>query len=331
MVARLQKGEASGILCWKLDRLARNPVDGGQISWMLQQGVIQQIQTYGRSYYPTDNVLLMAVELGMANQYVRDLSINVKRGVRSKLAKGEPFGPVPEGYLNTPDRVKGEKCAVIDPERFPLVKKMWDMMLTGHYNPQQILKIANSEWSYKTLQRKKQGGKPLARSTIYRMFSNPFYYGMILYQKTGELYQGSYKPMITKDEFHRVQIILGSKGLKPASHTKEFAHTGQIRCAGCQCQITAEEKFRIKCTKCKQKFTHTYSANRASCPKCGTEIKDMKNPKTYHYVLYHCTKRKNTEVFRCSQSSISSKDLQDQFKKFLRTITIRQEYVEWGH
>ena len=31
MVKRIQKGEAQGIICWKLDRLARNPVDGGQV------------------------------------------------------------------------------------------------------------------------------------------------------------------------------------------------------------------------------------------------------------------------------------------------------------
>jgi site-specific DNA recombinase len=32
----IKTGEADGILCWKLNRLARNPIDGGQISWMLQ-------------------------------------------------------------------------------------------------------------------------------------------------------------------------------------------------------------------------------------------------------------------------------------------------------
>jgi DNA invertase Pin-like site-specific DNA recombinase len=33
---RIEKGEARGIICWKMDRLARNPVDAGRISWMLQ-------------------------------------------------------------------------------------------------------------------------------------------------------------------------------------------------------------------------------------------------------------------------------------------------------
>jgi DNA invertase Pin-like site-specific DNA recombinase len=45
MIERIHAGEANGILCWKINRLARNPVDGGQISWLLQTGVIQHIQT----------------------------------------------------------------------------------------------------------------------------------------------------------------------------------------------------------------------------------------------------------------------------------------------
>src|SRR3989339_2289818 len=52
MMARIQKGEAQGIVCWKIDRLARNPVDGGQIQWLLQNSVITHIQTHDRGYYP---------------------------------------------------------------------------------------------------------------------------------------------------------------------------------------------------------------------------------------------------------------------------------------
>ena len=66
MLARIERGEAQGIVCWKLDRLARNPVDGGQVSWMLQRGIIQHIQTHDRSYRPTDNILLMSVEFKRA-------------------------------------------------------------------------------------------------------------------------------------------------------------------------------------------------------------------------------------------------------------------------
>ena len=51
MMGRIHRGEAHGILCWKLDRLARNPVDGGNISWMLQQGIIQRIPFTGTAWH----------------------------------------------------------------------------------------------------------------------------------------------------------------------------------------------------------------------------------------------------------------------------------------
>ena len=37
MLRRIEKGEAQGILCWKLDRLARNMADGGRIIDLLQR------------------------------------------------------------------------------------------------------------------------------------------------------------------------------------------------------------------------------------------------------------------------------------------------------
>ena len=40
MLTRIQRGEADGILCWHVNRLARNPIDGGQIIWFLQNGII---------------------------------------------------------------------------------------------------------------------------------------------------------------------------------------------------------------------------------------------------------------------------------------------------
>src|SRR4051812_22426594 len=40
MMRRLDAGEADGILCWKLDRLARNPIDAGAVIWAVTNGGI---------------------------------------------------------------------------------------------------------------------------------------------------------------------------------------------------------------------------------------------------------------------------------------------------
>jgi len=72
------EAEGYGILCWKIDRLSRNPIDSGKIQLLLQQSKIKVIQTSDKQYLPSDNVLLLNIEGSMANQYILDLSKNVK-------------------------------------------------------------------------------------------------------------------------------------------------------------------------------------------------------------------------------------------------------------
>ena len=66
MMERIKKGEAQGILVWKIDRLSRNPIDSATIQWLLQKEVIASIRTPDREYRPEDNALLLSVESSMA-------------------------------------------------------------------------------------------------------------------------------------------------------------------------------------------------------------------------------------------------------------------------
>ena len=100
MLKRIQQGEAQGIICWKLDRLSRNPWDDGQIRWLSQSGTIQHVRTYERDYHSSDNTLLMSLEFSMANQFILDLSSNTKRGLRQKARNGVFPSLAPTGYLN---------------------------------------------------------------------------------------------------------------------------------------------------------------------------------------------------------------------------------------
>lgn len=295
MLEGIHKGEAQGILTWKLDRLARNPIDGGNIIWMLQTGILQQIVTSDRTYYPTDNVLMMSVEFGMANQFILDLSKNTKRGMKGKSEKGWKPGMAPLGYLN--DRL--EKTIIKDEERFGLVRKIWDLMLTGAYTPLRIAEIAQKEWKLTTVKRKKSGGNLVSLNTIYFILRNPFYYGE--FGNAGEIYQGKHEPMITKSEFDRVQMLLGKKG-NPRPSKKTFPLTGLIECGECSCSITAEDKNR-------------YSK------KQGLMI---------HHTYYHCTKkRKHSDGYRCSQKCIEDVELEKQITNYLKKLEISDRFLEW--
>ena len=191
MIKAVEDGKANGILCWQINRLSRNPIDSGQISWLLQKGVLKGIQTIDRQYLPEDNVLLFSVESGVANQFILDLSKNVKRGIQSKLEKGWRPGMAAVGYLND----LSNHTIIKDPERFNLIRKTWDYILTGSYTVSQILNKLNNEWGFRSLKRKNSGDKPLAMSGLYKVFTNLFYAGIIVHNN--EQYKGRHKPMIT--------------------------------------------------------------------------------------------------------------------------------------
>jgi hypothetical protein len=261
----------------------------------------------------------MSVEFGMANQFIIDLSKNVKRGLKTKAEKGWLPSAAPLGYMNDKFTEKGKREIKKDPERFDLVKKMWELMLSGRYTPPKILKIATEDWGL----RNAKGGFTV-KSAIYELFTNPFYYGWFEYPRgSGNWYQGSHEPMITQEQYDKAQILLGRKG-KPRLKKHEFAFTGFIRCGECGAMVTAEEKNQIICSKCKHKFS---SNNRHECPECGTSIANMENPTILHYVYYHCTKKKNPN---CTQKSIEAKVLEDQIDKYLSKIHILEEFKEWA-
>lgn len=88
MLERIEKGEAEGVICWKADRLARNMVGGGLLIDMLSQGVIKHIQAYDSEYKTADNVIILAVAFGCSTQYSKDLAVNVKRGMKSRVERG---------------------------------------------------------------------------------------------------------------------------------------------------------------------------------------------------------------------------------------------------
>lgn len=324
LLKRIQKGEANAILCWDNDRLARNPIDGGQLCWMLQNRVIREIKTPGRTYYPEDAGLLMSIEQGRATDFVIRLSKNVKRGLHGKAMRGWRPSGGPIGYLNLGTE-KGNKTIGIDPERFPLVRRMWDMYLTGHYTVRELHTIVNEQWGLRTPQKRKLGGKKLTMSHMYVILNNQFYMGKFPWKDpdTGEvnLIQGVHTPMITEQEFERAQILLGVKA-QHRSHDREFAYTGLAHCGECQSAITAEEKNQLICTTCKHKSAYEH---KTKCPKCNTAIDKMHNPTILKYVYYRCTKKKKRN---CSQKYIRLEQFEEQLAEVLDEVTIDESYIK---
>ena len=294
MLARIRKGEAQGIICWKLDRLARNPVDGGQISWMLQRGIIQHIQTNERSYRPTDNVLMMSVEFGMANQYILDLSSNTKRGLYQKAERGDYPGLAPLGYINDPRTKK----VILDRKQGRALKEAFELYAQNRFRLEDIA-LFLFESGIKTTKIKRndsKGGRPLQRDYIAYILSNPFYCGLFRY--SGELHEGNHEPIITKQLFDKVQEVLSGRG-KPhrkASDPKPLC--GLIKCGECGRMITAEtQKGHVyyRCTKKDRKCSQPFIRQEALDIELSSILKKYIMPKDWAEELLKMAERDSTE------------------------------------
>lgn len=324
LMKRVKRGSIDGIVCWKLDRLARNPIEDGQIRYFLQTRKLLLIATPQQCYRPEDSTLPLVFELGYANQFSIDLSQNIKRGNKSKTKNGGWCSVAPNGYLN--DRLN--KTVIKDPERFHLVRKMFDLYLTQTHSLQKICEMVNKEWNYKTPQRKKTGGKSLKVSTLHRMLRNPFYCGIIAH--SGLRTKGTHIPMITPQEHKKVLEIM-SRNVKKGQNKLngkdiKFAYTGLMSCGECGASITAEEKIRYNCPKCNKK----HCSRHPKVCSCGAELTQKIIDAGRHYTYYRCTKRKeHMKRTKCTQRCIRKEALESQIVQQLKILKPSPQFSKW--
>ncbi len=312
MMKKLERRKVEGIICWKLDRLARNPIDGGHISWYLQQGKIKHIATVGKDYYPKDNVLMMQVEFGMANQYINDLSDNVLRGYRRKAERGwYPYLHLPLGYRHNTGYKLGSDAEIIPKEgEFKKVKKLWNIFLSENFQLDQILDVAIE------MRLLKASTKAINRKRLLRIFRNPFYSGKFFFTDSNEvrkLHEGKHKTMISQKDYRNAQKILDGDSRSTRAKKYNFPYRGLITCGECKGHITSEHKYQIICTACKKKFS---AKTKDFCPLCNRNVSEMANPSTVDITYYRCTK--NHEP--CSQSAITVKEIENQIQHELTSI-----------
>jgi DNA invertase Pin-like site-specific DNA recombinase len=284
MLERIEKGEAQGIVAWHPDRLARNSIDGGKIVYLLDTGRLRDLKfaTFTFENNPQGKFMLSII-FGYSKYYVDSLSENIRRGNRTKVEKGWLPTRAPLGYTND----RESRTMIPDPERFALVRRMWELVLTGVYSPRRIWEMATDDWGLTTPKRKRMGGGPITLSTVYKILANPFYAGVLEWE--GKTYAGKHQPIVTIDEFDRVQEILGRPG-RPRRKHYEFTYTGMIRCGECSLAVTAENKVN----------------------RFGSR-----------YTYYHCTRRRRDYV--CRQPSVELRALEAQVLDFLAEIALPEQ------
>lgn len=223
----IRTGKFNGILTWAPDRLSRNAGDLGSLVDLMDQKLLLEIRTYGQTFSnsPNEKFLLMIL-CSQAKLENDNRGINVRRELRTRAELGLRPGVAPTGYLN--EKRMDRKCHVlVDPERAPVIKKIFERVANDRWSGRRLY-----HWLRFDLNFYSRGNKPLSLSNIYKILTNPFYYGVFEYPKEGgNWYTGIHEPLITKDLFDKTQEQLKRDHIQRES--KEFAFTRLITCGHC--------------------------------------------------------------------------------------------------
>ncbi len=287
ILSDIASGRFNGILTWAPDRLSRNAGDLGSLVDLMDESKLQEIRTYGQTFKnsPNEKFLLMIL-CSQAKLENDNKSINVKRGLRTRVEMGLWPGPAPTGYLKE-KRTDRECQCLVDPDRAPTIRKMFEKVAHEHWSGKKIYNWLKFELNFRTA----CGKKHISLGIIFTILNNHFYYGEFEYpKKSGNWYKGKHEPIITKELFDLVQNQIKSNFIR--IENKEFAFTKLMSCGLCGSGISADEKF-----------------------------KRQKNGNVHRYVYYGCTKNKDKN---CPCGYIEEKDLIVQFEELLDQIDISE-------
>ncbi|MGB3009006.1 MAG: recombinase family protein [Candidatus Saccharimonadales bacterium] len=295
MLRRISSGEANGILAWLPDRLSRNSIDSGQIVYMLDESLLTDLK-FPHFWFENSpqGKYMLANEFNSSKQYVDNLSVNTKRGLRQKVRRGEMPGRAPIGYYND----LRTKTAKVDKKTAPIVREAFELYARGDKRLDEIADFMYAKGiqtrSGKINGKKTSGKKPYHKNRIRRILANPFYYGH--FQYLGEVHEGKHKAIISKRLFDQAQTVLERRGKPHPAKNDPLPLCGLVACS-CGMMYTAER-----------------------------HVKRQKNGNVHTYVYYRCTRKSKTIV--CREPHIRAGELDKQLSALLQGYAMSTAWAD---
>jgi len=234
MLDILKNKNITVIVCEKVDRLTRNMKDAVLINEWINDSPEREVHFAKENWILTkesksNERFIWNIRVSVSQYYTDNLSEEVKKGQKEKIAQGWLPARPPLGYKTVGE--KGHKIHIFDETKAPLVKKMFELYATGDYSVKRL-----SDVMYDMGLRTNSGNK-FGKSRLAETLGDPFYHGKIRWNLA--VFAGSHTPLISKDLFDIVQNVLSSKGT-PKYSKHLFLFKGRIKCKECGGVITWE-------------------------------------------------------------------------------------------
>lgn len=238
------KKNIDAIIIWKIDRLTRDIKDFYSLQEFFTKLNIRVLFARENNGDSATDKLTRNL-MGVLAQYENDQKAErVTNGMKTAFLEGHWLWRAPIGYIMKNGNVEP------DPKTAHHIKKIFKLFSTGLYEQVQLIKILEAD------------GIKINNNRISRILRNPLYYGyMDKKEWSEEPIRGIFEPLVSEDEFMKVQDILnGRKPLITAykRNNPEFPLRQFITCPNCNQPLTGSpSKGRSK----KYSYYHCYNTD----------------------------------------------------------------------
>lgn len=155
-----------------------------------------------------------------------------------KAGQGIWPSSAPLGYRNVV-RADGKRIIEVDPEKGPLIAKMFDRYARGDVSVKDL-----AGWAKKQGLTYRRSHAELPVSSVHRLLCNLIYTGDFIWD--GKTYKGTHTPLITRETWERVQEKLEGRShfvRRERNHT--FLFSGLVRCGTCAAAGGSDRRLLI--------------------------------------------------------------------------------------
>src|SRR3989339_363191 len=227
MLSYVKKNDIKIIICEKVDRLTRNLKDAVSINEWLNENSERQVHFVKENCVlskdsKSNDKFIWNIKVSTAQYYIDNLSEEVKKGQKEKIAQGWLPTKPPVGYKTVGE--KGHKIILIEEEKAVMVKKMFELYASGNYSIKRLTLTMFEEGL------RSYHGVKLVKSRVHRLLREPFYTGKMRWN--GQIYDGKHEPIITQELYDKVQNMLTGK-TTPKLTRHDYLFNRLCRCATC--------------------------------------------------------------------------------------------------
>lgn len=181
----------------------------------------------------------------------------------ASLKAGTWIGPCPTGYDQYGRKVTNEKFFAFK-QRLEinkdgeLLREAWKWKVSGMYSDAQIISMLSTR------------GLKISKQKMSQMWRNPFYCGIIINRLLDEPVTGKWEPLVSREDFVKVQQILENNPSSFQHNKDEEARplTRLLKCNDCGCYMVGYKNNQknlhyYRCLKCNGVSVNAFTTVRA--------------------------------------------------------------------